>query len=252
MSTAAPSASEPLSRRARQRRATVEEIKTLARQQLAETGPGALSLRAIARQMGTASSALYRYFASSNELISALCVDAYDSITAAVSAARDAHPAGDPARQWWAIGHAARRWSLEHPADYALIFGTPIPGYQAPAEVTGPAAGRFAAVPGATYAVAVDTGVADPQRSEVPRDIPAGDGWSKLLVGALPDYPPQLAGILLNAAASLVGYFMAETLGSLRHLIGDPDALFDAHLRTVMAGMGFDPDKIPAPTASRD
>src|SRR6266498_3555777 len=97
------------------RPATIEEIKTLARQQLAEQGPGALSLRAIARQMGTASSALYRYFASYEDLISALCVDAYTALADQASAARDTQPPDDPARQWWAICNAFRRWALDNP-----------------------------------------------------------------------------------------------------------------------------------------
>src|SRR5947207_15947242 len=97
MSTPAPTASPPATRRARQRQAAVAEIKALARRQLAEHGTGAVSLRAIAREMGTASSALYRYFASHDELIGVLCADAYDSAADATAAARAAPPPGAPA-----------------------------------------------------------------------------------------------------------------------------------------------------------
>jgi AcrR family transcriptional regulator len=241
MSTSQPTASPPLSRRERNRRATVAEIKALARQQLAEQGPGALSLRAIARQMGTASSALYRYFASHDELISALCVDAYTALADVLSAARDAQPADDPARQWWAVCWAFRRWALDNPADFALIFGTPVPGYQAPEPVTGPAAGRTTALPLTAYAAAVAAGAADPDRTQVPQDLEVTEFLRNLLADAAPDYPPRLAGIALSAYASVLGYLVAEVFGSLARLVGDSDQLYRAHLRTVMLGMGFDP-----------
>src|SRR6266487_3408325 len=96
MSTpATATTSAAATRRARQRQATVAEIKALARRQLAEHGTGAVNLRAIAREMGTASSALYRYFASHDELIGVLCADAYDSVADAMAAARDALPPGE-------------------------------------------------------------------------------------------------------------------------------------------------------------
>ncbi|MGH9211998.1 MAG: TetR/AcrR family transcriptional regulator [Acidimicrobiales bacterium] len=245
MSTPA-AATQPLTRRARQRQATVAEIKTLARRQLAEAGPGALSLRAIARQMGTASSALYRYFASYDDLISALCIDAYNAVADALAEACEGQPADDPARQWWAICHAYRDWALDNPADFALIFGTPIPGYQAPPDVTGPAAGRFMAVPAAVYATAVATGAADPNRTQVPPTIQTGELLGHLL-GDAASFPAQHAALLLNAWASLRGYLMGEIFGSLTQLIDDTDELFDAHVRTTMLGIGFDPTHIDTP-----
>jgi len=249
MSTPTATPAQPLTRRARQRQATVAEIKTLARRQLAEAGPGALSLRAIAREMGTASSALYRYFASYHELISALCADAYAAAADALTEARDTQPADDPARQWWAICHAQRHWALDNPADFALIFGTPIPGYQAPPEVTGPPAGRYAAVPATIYAAAVEAGAADPDRTQVPATTRRGDGLADLLGAAAAHYPPRHVGILLNALASLRGYLMGEIFGSLTQLIADPDQLYAAHVRTLMTGMGFDPTHIDTPAS---
>lgn len=163
-----------LSRRDRYRLATTEEIKHLARRQLAERGPGALSLRTIAREMGVVSSALYRYFASHDDLINALCVDAYSSMADAVTDARDAQLRDDATRRWWAICHRYRRWSLDERVDFTLIHGTPVPGYEAPADVTGPAAGRFTGVLLGVFADAVAAGAADPDRTEVPPDLPIG------------------------------------------------------------------------------
>ena len=241
MSTPAQATSLPATRRTRQRQATVAEIKALARRQLAEHGTGAVNLRAIAREMGTASSALYRYFASHDELISALCADAYDSVADAMAAARDAVPAGEHARRWRALADAYRRWSLDHPADFALIFGTPVPGYRAPGQATGPAASRFTAIPLQAFAAAVAAGAADPARTQIPPDLPAGPLLDDLLGRAPLTGAAHLAVIAISAWASILGYLITEIFGSLPQLITDPGRLWDAHLRTVMAGMGYHP-----------
>src|SRR5258708_14814091 len=132
MSSPLPPRPPALSRREQNRLATTGEIKALARRQIAEQGPGGLSLRAIARQMRMASSALYTYFAGYENLMGALCVDAYHSVADALTAAPDAVPVGDHAGRWPAICHGYRRWSLDNPGDFALIFGTPPPGSQPP------------------------------------------------------------------------------------------------------------------------
>src|SRR5215472_17375144 len=112
MQTSPPSRTGAPTRRARQRAAAIDEIKALARRQLADQGPGGISLRAIAREMGTASSALYRYFPSQGDLVTALCVEAYDSLADALAAACDTQPPGDHTRRWASLCHAYRRWSL--------------------------------------------------------------------------------------------------------------------------------------------
>ncbi|QWF79967.1 TetR/AcrR family transcriptional regulator [Amycolatopsis sp. CA-230715] len=130
----------PASRTARERaRAELtEEIKSAARRQLGEAGADGLSLRAVARELGMVSSALYRYFASRDQLLTALIIDAYDAIGATAEDA-DA-PDGEPRARWVAIWHATRAWALAHPHEYALIYGSPIPGYQAPQDTVASAA----------------------------------------------------------------------------------------------------------------
>ena len=247
----APSDAPPLSRRDERRRATVAEIKTIARRQLAEHGPGGVSLREISREMRMASSALYRYFAGHDELISALCADAYDSVADALAAARDSKPADDHAGRWWAICHAYRRWSLDNPPDFALIFGTPVPGHHAAESTTGPSASRFAAVPLDVYARAVDAGATDPDRTQVPNSLEVGELLRHLLDADAPGYPPRLAGIALTAWASVLGFLVTEIFGSLTRLVTDTDQLFRAHVHTVMAGMGFQPTLIPTGDTNR-
>ena len=132
----------PATRRERIRAATIIEIKEIARRHMSEKGAAALSLRAIAREMGMTSPALYRYFASRDDLVTALIVDAYNALADALEAARDSCAQDDHAGRLTAIAHAYRDWALVSPQEYALIFGTPLPAYEAPPDVTGPVAAR--------------------------------------------------------------------------------------------------------------
>ncbi|MGW9477362.1 TetR/AcrR family transcriptional regulator [Saccharomonospora azurea] len=128
----------PTHRTARQRaRAEITlAIKDEARRQLAVQGATALSLRAVARELGMVSSALYRYFPSRDDLLTALIIDAYDGLGATVEAA--VRP-DDPARaQWRAASHAVRDWARAHPHEYLLLYGSPVPGYRAPQDTIRP------------------------------------------------------------------------------------------------------------------
>ncbi|HEX9357449.1 MAG TPA: TetR/AcrR family transcriptional regulator [Streptosporangiaceae bacterium] len=243
------SVSPPATRRARQRQATVAEIKALARAQLADGGTGAVNLRAIAREMGTASSALFRYFPSQADLISELLADAYAAVAGAVAAAVDACPPGDHAGRWAALCHAYREWSLANPAEFALTHGTPVPGYQAPVQATGPAAARTITTALGVYAAAVQAGAADPDRSAIPAGIQTGPLWASILAGQTHDYEPRLAGVILTAWASVLGYLSAEIFGSLTALVADTGLLYRAHIRAVMTGIGYDPGLAGAATA---
>ena len=136
-----PGRLSPLPRTARER-ARVEitrEILDSARGYLATDGAPALSLRAIARDLGMASSALYRYFKSRDELLTRLIIDAYDSLGAAAEASEAAVDRSDLAGRFIAICHAVRTWALAHPNEYALIYGSPVPGYVAPPDTVAPA-----------------------------------------------------------------------------------------------------------------
>lgn len=130
------------SRRDRMHEATREEIKTIAWGQIAEHGAAALSLRAIAREMGMTAPGLYRYYKDRDALVTALIVDAYASLGDSQIASIADLPPGDHARRLKATGLAYRQWALTYPQRYLLIFGTPLPGYHAPREVTQPVAAR--------------------------------------------------------------------------------------------------------------
>ncbi|MBZ5736929.1 TetR/AcrR family transcriptional regulator [Nocardioides mangrovi] len=129
--------------RAENRAEQTRAILDRARAQLAEVGPAALSVRQIARDVGMVSSAVYRYFPSRDELLTALIVEAYDELGAAVEAA-DAHVKRrtDLDKRFLAWANAIRTWALANPHEYALLYGSPVPGYVAPDD-TVPAASRI-------------------------------------------------------------------------------------------------------------
>lgn len=229
-----------VSRREERRLATIAEVKAAARRQLAEQGPGGLSLRAIAREMRMAPSALYRYFTNYDHLVGALCEDAYNAVADEMGAACALRPADDHAGRWWALCHAYRRWALDHPPDFTLIFGAPVPGSHVPEPVTGPAAARFVEVHLDVLTEAVRAGAVLPDRAGVPDTVETGPLLDDLLRRSGKECSPRLAAVGLTAWASVLGYLVAEVHGSLRRLIGDTDALFAAHVRSVMLAMGFD------------
>jgi AcrR family transcriptional regulator len=122
--------------RERARAQTIADIIRLGREHLATHGAAALSLRAVARDLGVVSSAVYRYVANRDELLTLLLVDAYNDLGDAVDAAIAERPATDYVGRFCALGKAVRAWALREPARYGLLFGSPVPGYQAPAAQT--------------------------------------------------------------------------------------------------------------------
>ena len=126
--------------RERARAAVVADIKETARRHVANEGAPALSLRAVARELGMVSSAIYRYFPSRDELLTALIVDAYDDLGAQAERAAAASADETAAHRWLEVARAVREWAVAHPHEYALLYGSPVPGYRAPQTTVAPAA----------------------------------------------------------------------------------------------------------------
>ena len=126
--------------RERTRAEITRQILDAARRHLATEGASGLSLRAIARELGASSSGVYRYVASRDELLTRLIVAAYDALGAAAEAQEAAVARDNLAGRWSAVCDAVRGWALANPNEYALIYGTPVPGYVAPAATIAPAA----------------------------------------------------------------------------------------------------------------
>jgi len=119
-----------------------EAIKETAWNQIAEFGSAALSLRAIARELKITAPAIYNYFSNRDALVTALIVDAYNSLADAQEASIEEYVADNLSGRLSALGLAYREWAVTYPQRYQLIFGTPIPNYHAPDDVTLPAAAR--------------------------------------------------------------------------------------------------------------
>src|SRR5689334_10083726 len=122
--------------RARRRDDVTRRVLEIGRRHLTEYGAAALSLRAVTRDLGMVSSAVYRYVANRDELLTLLVVDAYTELADAVDARlAEIHRAGWDTRIV-AVGVEVRQWALREPARYALLYGSPVPGYEAPGEQT--------------------------------------------------------------------------------------------------------------------
>jgi AcrR family transcriptional regulator len=129
-------------------------IVELGRRQLVDRGAAGLSLRAVARDLGMVSSAVYRYVSSRDELLTLLLVDAYSDLAETVDRARAvAEPWSEDVIT---IARAARRWAVTHPARWALLYGSPVPGYHAPRERTVPVGTAVVA----TFLDAIAAGIA--------------------------------------------------------------------------------------------
>src|SRR5215207_4457015 len=125
--------------RERARAEITSEIVRAGRDQLATDGAAALSLRAVARELGMVSSAVYRYVANRDELLTLLIIEAYDALGTAVEAAAAPSSGRSPAARFMTAGRAVRTWAVGNPHQYALLYGSPVPGYEAPQDTIGPA-----------------------------------------------------------------------------------------------------------------
>jgi AcrR family transcriptional regulator len=127
-------APEPVPIRERYRAQVRHEVKQAALRQLAESGPGGVSVSAIGKQLGVSGPALYRYFASRDELLTELAIDAYHDLADALRTAAGQAASGEPKARFEALVRAYRSWALAEPHRYQLLFGPPLPGYDAHAE----------------------------------------------------------------------------------------------------------------------
>ncbi|MEU0715799.1 TetR/AcrR family transcriptional regulator [Streptomyces lavendulocolor] len=269
--------------RARARDEVTAAIKDEARRQLAAEGAAKLSLRAVARELGMVSSALYRYFPSRDDLLTALIVDAYDALGAAAEAALRAtspaassagapaaapvtsgtgaptatratpgagasaaspgpaapgapatpgapptpgasDPAGPqvtPRGRWVVVCRAVREWAKAHPHEYALIYGSPVPGYSAPQATVAPASRAAHVLLAVLREAHRADGVAPPPLAA---DLRA-EG-ERLAAELAPDLPPALVLAFVGAWCQLFGLVSFEVFGHFHRVVEDPEAFF--------------------------
>ncbi len=223
---------QPLSRRARYRAATREEAKDIALRQLAEGGTGAVSLNAIGKEMGVSGPALYRYFASRDALLTELIVDAYGDLAATIETADVAARQGDEAatrERLRALSAALRAWTLAQPHRYLLLYGTPVPGYVAPAGTVPLARRGLAPILDALAALPSLAAAADPRLSTLDAQLAA---WAR-------ETDQQIPGSVLRRGMTwwtrLHGLLSLEIEGHFAGMGFDPALLYDAEVDALLA-----------------
>ncbi len=227
-----------VTRRERLHDQTREEIKRIAREQMAAEGTHAISLRGIARVMELTAPALYRYFPTRDDLITALIVDAFNGLADAMEDGDHSAPSEAYGSRLFNIMRNYRVWALEHRTDFLLIYGNPIPGYHAPAEVTLPAVVRgFIAVL---------------------RPLREADTAGVLRYSADPAVPPTVHAFLqseidergynLSPEAMYIaaigwtrihGILMLELLDDIQPVVGDVDAFYQSELTALIQSFGL-------------
>ena len=221
--------------RERVRAELTAEISDAARRQLAEVGAAALSLRAVARELGMASSAVYRYFPSRDELLTRLIIDGYDVLGEAAEAVDD--PAAEPLERWLAVCRAVRTWAVAHPHEYALLYGSPVPGYQAPKD-TVPAASRVGIVLGRILGDAARAGALPAATGERDADLGSDDAVA-VLGGEHPALDDGVRMRALLAWSSLYGTISFELFGHFVGSVADGDRYFDRAMGELARLIGF-------------
>ena len=229
----------PRTARERARAEITGEILTTARKHLARDGAAGLSLRAIARDLGMVSSAVYRYVPNRDALLTMLIVDAYDTVGSHVERAAAKRDRSDFLGRFIACCRGVREWALANPHEYALIYGSPVPGYAAPADTIGPAA----RVPIVLLSILFDQ-TADGSAAATPPLDPAVEQsiapFRSFAGGQVSD------DLLLRGLASwatLLGTVSLELFGHLHNVVGEAPAersvFFDHQMRHVAISLGL-------------
>lgn len=205
-----------------------DRIMVAARRQLAEEGAAGVSLRSVAREVGMVSSAVYRYVANRDELLTRLIVEAYDSLGDAAEHAADQHAHAGDLDRWIAAGSAVRTWALTNPHEYLLLYGSPVPGYAAPADTVGPGTRVVLALVGVVR-VAIASGRLEPPQA--PYDI-VGTELSRELAAlgeiAAIDAPPSVVLATLIGWTQMYGLISFELTNQTRGMVDHDDELFVA------------------------
>jgi len=234
-------------RRDRLRAETSSEIKSIALALLSANGADAISLRAIARQMGMTAGAIYSYYANRDELITALITDVYGALADAMEAAFDSVPAAEPGGRVLAVGQAYRRWALEHPEEFRLIYGDPVSGYRAPDG--GPArAEEDRACTVLLKLVEAGWSHASAARSKGVRHdwSDFGPGFVARVNEVFPDLPPAAAALAMRTWGRMHGPVALELFGHLRPQLQDPAKLYLGEMLDLTRTLGFAvPDDTP-------
>jgi AcrR family transcriptional regulator len=220
------------SRRERLRAQTLAELKDLALAQIAEGGPAALSLNAIARSMGMSGPGLYRYFASRDDLLAALVADSYDELADALEAAGEAARRRAPAARFRAVTGAYREWALAHPHQYRLVFSTVYGSGQVAPDETIPRAHRsMLSILAAGAALGPAAGTRSARGGSLDRQLKR---WSAAR-GAGADLPAATLRLGVLTWTRLHGVLSLEIEGVFEAMGLDAALIYDAEVEQLIA-----------------
>ncbi|MCX5044989.1 TetR/AcrR family transcriptional regulator [Aldersonia sp. NBC_00410] len=225
--------------RDRARAQTMADISRIGRAHLAEHGAAGLSLRAVARDLGVVSSAVYRYVRSRDELLTLLVVDGYNELGDEVDAALATMPEHEFGAQFRAVGRTVRDWALREPARYALLFGSPVPGYAAPPEqTTGPGTRVIVALVG-IYDRAWRAGAVQlPADAHAPATLAAS--LDRIRVDLDITAPDEMITRGVFAWSAIFGAVSFDVFGQYGPgTFDDTAALFEHHLDVLVRALGI-------------
>lgn len=204
-----------LTPRQRAHQQTMADVLQIAHRQLAAEGTAGLSLRAIARELGLVSSAIYRYVPSRDELLTLLIEESYTALADSVEAAEARCRRDDLGRRWLTLGRAVRRWAVANEAEWALLYGSPVPGYHAPPERTTAAGSR---VPYLLLNLLADAKL-EPSPDDPPMTVALRRELDRLRPELPNQLPPEVFARGLLAYSSLCGLVSLELFGQFTNTV---------------------------------
>ncbi|RHA44531.1 TetR/AcrR family transcriptional regulator [Cellulomonas rhizosphaerae] len=246
-----PDAVAPRTPRERARAEFTADLLAAARARVRDEGAAQLSLRAVARDLGVASSAVYRYVDSRDALLTLLIIEAYDAAgTACEEAAERGRRAGAaPAQTWLAVARAFRAWALADRHGFGLVYGTPVPGYLAPQDTVRPATRVWGALGGVVAAAMADGSLRPGGPDVAARDLvepqvlefAAGIGAGAAAPGGSDALESAAGGVVGSEVlfAALLGAVSMELYGHLHNVMTDTARVFDVAMATAAAGVGL-------------
>jgi AcrR family transcriptional regulator len=222
-------------RRERLRAATIEEIKAAALSQIVESGGPSLSLRGVARDIGMSPAGLYRYYDGRDALLTELIADAYNALADAVE--EGIHSGGDQPIEKFVSGiRAYRMWAISYPNRFLLIYGTPIPGYEAP--VGGPTVDASRRLGGALFQAGVDAWRSGHMETPILRRE-VTESERELAWQIDPDIPAELVPAMLGTWAHFHGVVTLEVLHQFDWMYGaESEVFFEGEVERLLASLG--------------
>lgn len=240
-------------RRERARTETDRDIRAKARELLVSRGQEAVTLRAIARQLGITAPALYRYYDSHEDLLRHVCLDVCADLAEDLTADIEMRPDANPAELFFAVCRGFRQWARAHPREFALVFASP------PLE-TAATSGRDAMFGwtvepfgrvflGVAGRVLVTPDVKMPDESRVPVEMrPELAAFRNSFVANLAEQgielPTELLGhgamyFMLEFWSRLYGHVALEVFHRFPFQVGNTEPLFESMLNELAAEVGL-------------